>query len=173
MKKILILDSHKGQIHNSVTSLHVRNAMVLRDALGAELIPSSNLYNDIAYKQWDVIIFNSSSNYQEIDKEILDNKKNTKLFYMVNDYLFGEPILLWKIINRHNLKFDVIANHEQSSHIKLRKSKWVDKWHVVNLNALIYKEFPIKANDNLSDLFCHEIQDNFVYFHADFLATQS
>jgi hypothetical protein len=167
MKKILIIDSHKGEIHNGVTSLHVRNAMVLRDALGTELIPSNNYYNSVAYKPWDVIIFNSSSSYQEIDCEILDNKKDTKLFYMVNDYLFGEPVPLWKIINRHNLQFEVIANHEQASHAKLSKSKWVSKWNVVNLNALIYKEFAVKSEDSLGGMF--DIEDKkrgVIYFGA-------
>ena len=45
---ILILDSHKGEIHKGVTSLHVRNAIIVGNYLGATVIPSNNEYNKIA-----------------------------------------------------------------------------------------------------------------------------
>lgn len=157
---ILIIDSHKGEIHKGVTSLHVRNAIIMAEYLGATVIPSNDEYNEIAYDpRWDVVIFNSSSGYAEIDKEILDNKKHAKLIYIVNDYVLGEPVNLWHIIKRHNLKFDVIANHEQKYHKKLSKSKWVNKWDVVNLNSLIYGDMNIEnPKEALTDLFDIEEQ---------------
>jgi hypothetical protein len=137
--KFLIIDSHKGN-QSIPQNLHWLNANKIRNhlvSLGHEvkLIWSYPSVNDGITGGYDAIIFNHASRYSYIDEAWLETNKNAKLYYTLNDYNLGEPILLWSWVKKHGIKYDVIANHQADASKVV--TKYVNKWNVVNMNSLI------------------------------------
>ncbi|MEY4333326.1 MAG: Cronobacter phage [Bacteroidota bacterium] len=132
--KTLIIDSHKGGPKLS-NNLHLLNAKTISDYLGADLIWSYEGVNDNIKSGYDAIIFNHASHYSFVDYAWLEANPEAKLFYITNEYNLGEPRALWMAVKRGR-KYDVIANHShEPSKVVM---KYVDKWNIVNLNALIH-----------------------------------
>jgi hypothetical protein len=137
--KFLLIDSPKGN-HSITQNLHWLNADKIRNklvSLGHEvnLIWSYPSVNDNISDGYDAIIFNHASRYSYISDEWLAKNPTAKLFYTLNDYNLGEPIVLWSWVKRHGIKYDVIANHQADASKVV--TKYVNNWNVVNMNALI------------------------------------
>lgn len=133
--KTLIIDSHKSSDDSDQQSLHWQNARIVANHLGADLIWSYPSVNNNIKTGYDVIIFCHSSQYAFISDEWLHLNKNAKLFYMMNDYSIGEPMLLWKFA-KEGRHYDVIANHDREYSAKIVK-KYTDRWLTTNLNSII------------------------------------
>jgi hypothetical protein len=144
--KALIIDSHKGIPHEGATNLHVRNARVLSEYLGATLIASHDGADETAQQKWDVIICNHASGYSNVDYKCIEMNPDAKLFYITNEYNLGEPQLLWMAAKKGR-KYDVIANHppEASKVVK----KYVNNWNILNLNCIIFSEPRIDTQESL------------------------
>ena len=155
--KTLIIDSHKGFPHENATNLHVRNARIIAEKLGATLIASHAGADEIAQQKWDRIVFNHASGYSNVDYKCLEMNPEAKLCYITNEYNLGEPQLLW-MAAKTGRKYNVIANHppEASKVVK----KYVDNWDIVNLNAIIFEE----KKDTEEELLFPIKQDGVVYY---------
>jgi hypothetical protein len=158
--RILIIDSHKGIPHEEATNLHVRNARVLSEYLGATLVASYEGADDIAQQQWDAIICNHASGYANVDYKCVEMNPDAKLFYITNEYNLGEPQILW-MAAKQGRKYDVIANHpaEASKVVK----KYVDNWNILNLNCLIFSEPKQEEQESL-----FAIEKNGVIYYGSF-----
>lgn len=147
--KFLIIDSHKGN-HSTPQNLHWLNAYKIQQHLisnghTVDLIWSYPDVNENICTGYDVIIFNHASRYSYISDEWLHKNKDAKLFYVTNEYNLGEPLILWSWVKQHDIKFDVIANHEMSASKVVKK--YVNSWTVLNLNTLIVENEPIVSTD--------------------------
>ena len=139
--KLLIIDSHKGK-DKAPDNLHIANAFQIQQHLVSkghecDLIWSYPTVNDEIKGGYDVVAFNHSSRYSYYDKRWLLDSPNARVFYITNEYNLGEPYVLWTAA-KDGLKYDVIANHEQSVSRVVRK--YVNNWHQVNLNSLIVSD---------------------------------
>jgi len=149
MNNILIIDSHKGTDKLTQTNLHWLNAKILADYLNADFIWS---YPDVNLKVrsgYDIIIFVHTSAYGYIATEWLEVNPDAKIFYITNEYNLGEPLPLYKYIKTVEKKYSVISNYVESTPNRIVK-KYVDKFHLVNLNALIYSPKPQIENKLVS-----------------------
>ncbi len=135
--KVLIIDSHKSSNNNPQASLHWQNAKILADYFKADLIWSYPTVNDNIKTDYDVIIFCHSSAYSFVSTDWVRGSPNAKLFFLSNDYVMGESMLLWAYVKEANKKYTVIANHKMEYSLKAN-TKWIDKWEVTNLNSLIF-----------------------------------
>jgi hypothetical protein len=147
--KVLIIDSHKGN-QSIPQNLHWLNADKLRHHLlslghDVQLIWSYPSVNDNIINGYDCIIFNHASRYSYISDEWLRQNQSAKLFYITNEYNLGEPLILWSWAKTHNQKFSVIANHQMGASKVVKK--YVNDWHIVNLNALIIEQAPYIDNN--------------------------
>jgi hypothetical protein len=139
--KFLIIDSHKGSLKEP-QNLHWLNAKQIKDhliTLGHEvdLIWSYPSVNEEIKSGYDRIIFNHASHYSYVDYKWLEESPNAELFHITNELMLGEPRALWMGI-KNGRKYKVIANHP--ANVSKIVKKYVDKWHFVNLNALIVEE---------------------------------
>jgi hypothetical protein len=137
--KLLIIDSHKGN-RSTPQNLHWLNASKIQAHLvsvghSVDLIWSYPDVNDTIHTGYDAIIFNHASRYSYISDEWLVQNPQAKLYYTLNDYNLGEPVLLWSWVKKHGIKYDVIANHQADASKVV--TKYVDKWNIVNMNSLI------------------------------------
>ncbi len=137
--KFLIIDSHKGN-RSTPQNLHWLNASKIQAHLvsvghSVDLIWSYPDVNDTIHTGYDAIIFNHASRYSYISDEWLVQNPQAKLYYTLNDYNLGEPVLLWSWVKKHGIKYDVIANHQADASKVV--TKYVDKWNIVNMNSLI------------------------------------
>lgn len=160
--KFLIIDSHKGN-QSIPQNLHWLNADKIRNHLKSvghdvDLIWSYPSVNDNIVSGYDAIIFNHASRYSYISDEWLVKNSNAKLFYTLNDYNLGEPVMLWSWVKKHGIKYDVIANHQADASKVV--TKYVDKWNVVNMNSLITED-TIKSNEH--NFFSYE-KANCIYY---------
>ena len=73
--------------------------------------------------------------------------KNAKVFWLVNDHTIADNIVLRKWVEECGIGYDMICNNERKSYIQslLRLvvnerylNDWIENWHVVNLNTLIF-----------------------------------
>lgn len=139
--KILIIDSHKGSLHEP-QNLHWSNAKQIQLALQAaghavDLIWSYPTVNDAPDKSgYDCILFNHASHYSYVDYAWLEANPNSKLFYFTNEYNLGEPRALWMGIKKAGRSYSVIANHHAG--ISKIVKKYTDAWHFLNLNSLVF-----------------------------------
>lgn len=155
--KILIIDSHKGTQHTIPQNLHWQNSKILSDYLKADLIWSYPNVNDSIKSNYDIIIFTHASHYSYTDYSWLEQSPNAKLFYITNEYNLGEPRTLWMAV-KNGRKYDVIANHpHKASKIVM---KYVNNWHILNLNCLVYKP---KKNDTQLNFLSSE-KDGCIYY---------
>jgi hypothetical protein len=133
--KILIIDSHKGSQQTIPQNLHWQNSKILSDYLQADLIWSYPEVNNNIKSNYDAIIFTHASHYSYTDYEWLERSPNAKLYYITNEYNLGEPRTLWMAVKKGR-KYEVIANHPHE--ISKVVMKYVDNWHILNLNSLVY-----------------------------------
>lgn len=144
MKRILIIDSHKGTKHGIPQNLHWQNANILKDYLislnhEVDLIWSYPTVNDSIKCDYDAIVFVHASHYSFVDYKWLEQSPNAKLYYITNEYNLGEPRILW-MAAKQNRKYTVIANYEGKISKVVRK--YTSDWLITNLNCLIYNPTP-------------------------------
>lgn len=161
----IIIDSTDG-INLDVTSLHVRNSMLLSEYLKCPLIGSKVLPKELI-KKYDVIIFVHASGYTNVNafEEFMKINKHSKFYYVKNEYNLGEAVILWAGCRDHNIKFEVIANHNRQT----SKSRFVStctEWHIVNLNVLIHGQFFKPSENSLCDFFDPPKKRDIVYYGA-------
>lgn len=148
-KRVLIIDSHKGFLHDGVKNLHVRNAKEISNYIGATLIASHDGADAIAQREWDVIVFNHASAYSTVDYECLKMNPQARLIYITNEYNLGEPQMIW-MAAKEGRKYEVIANHPAKASKVVQK--YVEQWHTVNLNTLIFNPATPKQDDSFFDM---------------------
>ena len=137
--KYLIIDSHKGSLKEP-QNLHWINAKKIKDFLiqsghEADLIWTYPTVNDNIKGGYDRIIFNHASHYSYVDYAWLKASPEARIFYITNEYNLGEPRALWMGV-KEGRRYEVIANHGGS--ISKIVEKYLDSWHFVNLNCLVF-----------------------------------
>lgn len=147
--KFLIIDSHKGSLKEP-QNLHWLNAKKIKDFLiqnghEADLVWSYPTVNDEIKSGYDRIVFNHASHYSYVDYAWLKASPEAKLFHITNEYNLGEPRALWMAV-KEGRRYEVIANH--SPDISKIVGKYVDNWHFINLNSLIFD--PKETNNEKS-----------------------
>lgn len=151
MKRILIIDSHKGTKHGIPQNLHWQNANIIKNYLieqgnEVDLVWSYPTVNDNIKSEYDSIVFVHASHYSFVDYKWLEQSPNAKLFYITNEYNLGEPRILW-MGAKQGRKYTVIANHNYNISKVVRK--YTDNWLITNLNVLIYNPITyINGNPN-------------------------
>ena len=143
--KFLIIDSHKGSLKEP-QNLHWLNAKQIKEeliSLGHEvdLVWSYPTVNESIKSGYDRIIFNHASHYSYVDYAWLQASPDAKLFHITNEYNLGEPRALWMGV-KEGRRYEVIANHQPK--VSKIVQKYVNDWHFVNLNTLIFN--PILPN---------------------------
>lgn len=147
--KFLLIDSHKGSMKEP-QNLHWLNAKKIKDFLiqnghEVDLVWSYPTVNDEIKSGYDRIIFNHASHYSYVDYAWLKASPEAKLFYITGEYNLGEPRALW-MAAKDGRRYEVIANH--SPDISKIVEKYVDNWHFINLNSLIFD--PKETNNEKS-----------------------
>jgi hypothetical protein len=147
--KFLIIDSHKGT-EATPQNLHWLNAnklVIHLRTLGhvVDFIWSHPEVNDTIGTGYDAIIFNHASRYSYISDEWIKLNPQAKLFYVTNEYNLGEPLILWSHVKSTGKQFDVIANHDMAASKVVKK--YVNKWNIVNLNALIVENAAVETSN--------------------------
>ena len=147
--KFLIIDSHKGSLKEP-QNLHWLNAKQIKDFLvelghEVDLVWSYPTVNEEIKSGYDRIIFNHASHYSYVDYAWLQGSPDAKLFHITNEYNLGEPRALWMGL-KSGRRYEVIANHQPE--VSKIVQKYVDSWHFVNLNTLIFN--PILPNKQKS-----------------------
>jgi hypothetical protein len=145
MKKILIIDSHKGGQNSIPQNMHWQNAEIISNYLDADLIWSFPTVNDEIKSNYEIIIFIHASHYSYVDYKWLQNSPDAKLYYITNEYNLGEPRILW-MAAKEGRKYDVIANHpHEASKVVM---KYVNNWNILNINSLIFNPLKGILDDN-------------------------
>ena len=164
---ILIIDSHNAEIPKSPCNLHLRNSLILKDMFNADLVTLPKHLEPLEGKTYDKVLFVHASAYAKANhfvKFLLRNASKADYYYIVNDYYLGEPHALWALCRDYGYKFTCIANHQPEASKVVQKN--VKKWHVVNLNCIIFEPLP-KRKDKAGLFFdAPEHQYNLVYFGA-------
>lgn len=147
MKRVLIIDSHKGTKNGIPQNLHWQNANILQNHLitkdyEVDLIWSYPTVNDNIKSDYDSIVFVHASHYSFVDYKWLEQSPNAKLFYITNEYNLGEPRILW-MAAKQGRKYTVIANHEGKISKVVRK--YTSDWLITNLNVLIFNPIGIQG----------------------------
>lgn len=155
--RILIIESCEKVLKEKVNSsiVHVRNSILLRDSLGIDLVSHVSEIDEAMKHQYDAIICAYASPYMKYDSylTLLDNNPDAKLYWLVNDHDVEDNILLRKWILKYNKSFHMICNNPREGYRGwiLRKilnektlNDWIDEWHTVNLNVLIFNEEEFK-----------------------------
>jgi len=147
--KILIIDSHKGSLKEP-QNLHWLNAKRIKDFLvqcghEVDLIWSYPTVNDEIKSGYDRIVFNHASHYSYVDYAWLQASPEAKIFHITNEYNLGEPRALWMGV-KEGRRYEVIANHEPK--ISKIVEKYINNWHFVNLNALIFNPQDVVAEQS-------------------------
>jgi hypothetical protein len=152
MKTLIIESCEKRLTQNSVTSIvHVKNSQLIAATLNADLITHVSEIQNVINNQYDVIICAYGSPYMKYNAylEILDSNPNAKMFWLVNDHDCEDNILLRKWLQKYDKKYHMICNNPRSGYRGwiLRKkmhgltlNDWIDEWHTINLNAIIFDE---------------------------------
>ena len=151
--KILLIESCEKIINNAAPSsiVHVKNSQIIADYIGADIISHQSQIKDVINNEYDVIICAYSSPYMKYNAylEILDANNKAKMFWLVNDHDLEDNILLRKWVLKYNSSFHMICNNPRSGYrswilnknINQKKlNDWIDEWHTVNLNTLIFDE---------------------------------
>lgn len=163
--KVLVIDSHKGGSKLS-NNLHLLNAKTIADHLNADLIWSHAGVNNTIKAGYEVIIFNHASHYSFVDYKWLEESPNAKLFYITNEYNLGEPRALWMAVKRGR-KYSVIANHpHEPSKVVM---KYVDNWHITNLNALVHEQRKLLVADKSGIIYHGSFRSDRVKYFKKYL----
>ena len=152
MNTLIIESCEKRMTKDATTSIvHVKNSLILRDFLGCDFVSHESEIEQALTKEYDNIICAYSSPYMKYNKylEILNKNKNAKMFWLVNDHDVEDSILLRKWLLENNKQYHMICNNPREGYRGwiLRKklngltlNDWIDEWHTVNLNSMIFDE---------------------------------
>lgn len=156
--KILIIESCEKVIKQEKIGsiVHVRNSIIIQSILQCDLISHESEIKKVIHNKYDAIICMYGSPYMKYDKylEILDNNKNAKMYWLVNDHDLEDNILLRKFLIKYSIGYNMICNNSREGyrHWILGKAMhekklndWIYDWHTIDLNVLIFKE-QIKSN---------------------------
>jgi hypothetical protein len=163
---MLIIDSHNAKINEKkVFNLHLRNSLLFKRIFDADLVTLPEHLEDKPYKK---VVFVHASKYTK-SRYFIDyilNLDNPKLWYICNDYNLGEPHALWRLCSTYGFKYNVIANH-QPEHSKI-VNKYVNEWHVCNLNSLCFEPLKPLNFDQVLSFFDtqSDYRSDIVYFGA-------
>jgi len=142
--RLLVIDSHKSTKKTPANNLHWLNSKQIVDKFNGDLIWSYDGVNDDIKGDYDVIVFVHASRYSFVDREWLRKSPNARLFFVTNEYNLGEPYILWHTL-KEGRRYEVIANHPAAASKVVQK--YVNKWHIVNLNALCVDPKPVTTGD--------------------------
>ena len=192
---ILIIEScEKVMDRNAPSSIvHVKNSQIIADYLGADLISHVSQIPSVIDKQYDVIICAYASPYMKYNAylDILVANNEAKMFWLINDHDVEDNILLRKWLLKYNRPYNMICNNPRSGYrhwilgknINEKKlNDWIDEWHTVNLNALIFDEITFNATKDVqrsSDVVYygtfrkHRIKDMLDYNSANLFVSSS
>ena len=159
--KTLIIESCEKIIESDFSNtsiVHVRNSVILKEMLGADLLSHASQIDSLMDNNYDSIICVYASPYMKYKAymRIVENNIGAKLFWMVNDHDLEDNILLRNVVKEQGRKYNVVCNNPRSGyrHWILGKKMcgkklddWIDEWHTVNLNCLIYR--PSKETETL------------------------
>lgn len=138
--------------------VHARNAVILAEAIGADIITGEKDVHLARGKKYDNIICSYASPYMKWRKviHILRENPDAKLWYLVNDYDIEDNIMLREILKetKGTRHFNMICNTSRADYRQWILNKkvrdadrnilglltdFIDEWHTLNLNALIYE----------------------------------
>jgi hypothetical protein len=150
---ILIIESCEKVIDPKSPSsiVHVKNSEIIAKHIGADLVSHQSQIQSVMHKKYDAIICAYGSPYMKYNAylEILDENKDAKMFWLVNDHDVEDNILLRKWVIKHNKPYHMICNNPRSGYRswilnkKMNDKKlndWIDEWYTVNLNVMIFDE---------------------------------
>lgn len=153
MNNVLMIESCEKKTleadFSNTSIVHVRNSLILKRELGYELVTHMSQIPFALQHKWDHIVCCYASPYMKYKAymDIIDANPNAKLWFLVNDYDLEDNVLLRNMVKKYHKKYNVICNTERSGyrHWILGKNledkklnDWIDEWHVVNLNSLIF-----------------------------------
>jgi hypothetical protein len=150
--KILLIESCEKIIKdNSSSIVHVRNSVIIKNYLQCDFVSHQSQIDLVKNNKYDVIICAYGSPYMKYNKylEILDNNLDAKLYWLVNDHDVEDNILLRKWLIKYNKPYHMICNNPRNGYRNWILNKnmngkklndWIDEWHTLNLNAIIFDE---------------------------------
>ena len=152
MKCLIIESCEKRMTVDAITSIvHVKNSLILRDYLNCDFVSHESEIPKALEKKYDKIICVYSSPYMKYNKylDILNNNPNAEMYWMVNDHDIEDSILLRKWLLLNHKQYHMICNNPREGYRGwiLRKklngltlNDWIQDWHTVNLNTLVFDE---------------------------------
>ena len=146
--------------YSDTSIVHCRNSLILKNALGADLLDGEYFLPEVLKKQYDVIICCYASPYMPHVpyREVLLKNPKARYIWLVNDHdVEDNQLLRWGIQNM-GLSYDMICNNPREGyrHWILNKNiankklnDFINKWLTVNLNSLIVDEnrLPVNPSD--------------------------
>ena len=136
---------------------HARNAVILSDIIGADIITGDRDIAITVGKSYDNIICSYASPYMKYKKliQVVRDNPQAKLWWLVNDHDLEDNILLRNVLKETsgNRKINMICNNARECYRGwiLRKKMYdtngdymgvlddfIVEWHTLNLNALIF-----------------------------------
>lgn len=139
--------------YSDTSIVHCRNSLILRNALGADLLDGEYALPDVLKKEYDVIICCYASPYMPHVpyRAIFDKNPKARYIWLVNDHdVEDNQLLRWGIINK-GITYDMICNNPREGyrHWILNKNiagkklnDFINRWLTVNLNSLIVDNLP-------------------------------
>ena len=155
MKTLIIESCEKREIKSNFTMVHVKNAVILRDELACDMISHMEHIPSVINNSYDAIICVYASPYMKYNAymEILDKNPDAKVFWLMNDHDVEGNILLRKWIEKYQKQHHMICNNPREGYrgwilrrniAEKTMNDWIDEWHTVNLNTLIFDEQTFK-----------------------------
>lgn len=167
--KVLVIDSHKSTKPTPANNLHWINAKQIADHFDGDLIWSYKGVNDEIKSGYDAIIFVHASMYSFVDYAWLEASPDAQIFYITNEYNLGEPRILW-MAAKAGRKYDVIANHPQAASKVV--NKYVNSWHITNLNSLCVKLHHIGVKDKDKAIYYGSFRKNRTKYFQKYLGSE-
>jgi len=161
--QVLIIEScEKKNIDKSSSIVHVRNSLLIKEKLGFDFISHESEIKNVISNKYDVIICAYSSPYMRYKQyiDVLLANPNAKIIWLVNDHDVEDNILLRNWVKITNNQFHMICNNPRSGyrHWILNKNinekklnDWINEWHTINLNCLIFEESKYDETKNFHD----------------------
>jgi hypothetical protein len=137
--------------------VHARNSVIIADAIGADIITGEKDVHLARGKKYKNIICCYASPYMKWRKviHILHENPDATLWFLVNDYTVEDNIMLREILklSKGERKYNMICNTARKDYRQWILNKkvrdadrnilgvlndFIDEWHTLNLNALIY-----------------------------------
>ena len=137
--------------YSDTSIVHCRNSIILKNALGADLLDGEYALPEVLKKQYDVIVCCYASPYMPNIpyREVLKKNPNARYVWLVNDHdIEDNQLLRWGIVEM-GLSYDMICNNPREGyrHWILNKkikdgrlNQFIKQWLTVNLNSLIMRD---------------------------------